>query len=152
MYCERVEEASAVFIFGICNLTRCPARRHDQKVLPRCHMASSSSDASSSTTEPPPLEGSAISKMFDTTGNAKEKTKCEELVETAMRTCPKIKLMREEYIKTNGNLVIGPARQIRSKFQIHGSQLKNFLIVASSQRGLILFISREHDPLHLKGA
>ena len=58
-------------------------------------MASSSSDASASTTEPPPLEGSAISKMFDTTGNAKEKTKCEELVETAMRTCPKIKLMRE---------------------------------------------------------
>ena len=47
-------------------------------------MASSSSDASSSTPEPPPLEGSAINKMFDTTGNAKEKTKCEELVETAM--------------------------------------------------------------------
>ena len=83
MYCERVEEKRArrYLEFLVQEVPSTTPASKVKNTLP--HMASSSSDASSSTPEPPPLEGSAISKMFDTTGNAKEKTKCEELVETA---------------------------------------------------------------------
>ena len=51
--------------------------------------------SSSASTGAPPEPSVPEAPIFDGVGNEEERTRCEELVESAMRTCPKIRMMRE---------------------------------------------------------